>query len=432
MSSSLPFKKILQHIAFILFTLSGVITSCSSNDIRVPGCDLDKLNLNGNITRVDIATFSDIPFSEWNYGAKEKDSPVIRWDVQRLITYIGNSTIEFKPNGYAKKNTIYNRRGEILASGIITSQKNSPSRQLYHSLCPDYSEFNCKLKQAFDECNRVVEETYYDSQGIHFVKTISYNKKGDLDIVCCRYILSDMQTDCPTDSIFFHYTDYDILGNWTAASIRCKGAIKMNDFIATVKRKITFATDEPLQEYPFDLELVQYANQLSGPTKEYQKKSINVSDLTIDIPASLKKVEDWSFGDTQFYMYLDDYYLSLSTSTTPYIFSDPIALAYSAMSDQPFNLMMAKQAYDNNIRFMSIDSRDLLCVLENNPFYHWTYYMYTSGGKGGSPIIVDNIIYQNSIKGELTTISFGYDSSHGSSNRQIVDQILNSIRKRTY
>ena len=205
--------------AFRLSCLLAISILFFTNCGQSENCDLRGLNLNGNVKSVEIITKTPIPISEWLYANRKFGDFETTWAPSRSYSFLGNSKLEFNRRGNISRNTVYDSEGNQITWGRPSQHPTS----LYKHFAIEVNELYSTVTTKKDDQNRVIEEMYTQQGKDRYKRTISYNDKGDLDVVTCNYVLLtidvfDRKMES-TDTLKFQYTEFDSHDNWTKALV---------------------------------------------------------------------------------------------------------------------------------------------------------------------------------------------------------------------
>ena len=400
-------KSIIHLSLSIAFSL--LFMNCNHSAV----CDLQTLNLKGNVKTVEIVTQTPIPISEWLYANRVFGDFETYWSPVRSYSFIGNSILKFNKRGNITKNIVFNNDGKQIAKG----KPNQHPSPLYKHFAIDVNELYSDVTSKKDNRNRVIEELYTEKGIDRYKRTISYDKDGNIEMVTCNYLLAAFSAFDTTfesiDSLKFNYIEYDSHGNWTRALIKSNGYLKRNDYTMEVLRQITYyggSIHEPLINKLNDLNTREEKNYKTSNIT-YKHIKLSGDDLNIEVPINFEIFEQPVSGT--------NYYQSTATNTDGF-FSFNVLISYQSYdlikdfdsyTDYEFEESMRSTLESNGIQILVWCGSKIVTI--NGYKGVWcSYYHYPIGGMGGAPVKVEIYQFQDPITGKLTALTFGYDAAH--------------------
>lgn len=399
-------------------------TGCRQSE----NCDLRGLNLNGNVKSVEIITKTPVPISEWLYANRKFGDFETTWAPGRCYSFLGNSKLEFNKQGNITQNTIYNSEGKQIAKG----RSSHHSTNLYKHFAIEANELYSTVTLKKDDQNRVIEEMYTLQGKDRYKRTISYNEKGDLDIVTCNYVLLTMNILDhkieSTDTLRFQYMAYDCHDNWTKALVISNGYLKRNNYVMEVTRQITYFGNPEQSPLINTLQAVNYnaKSQFKRPKVTYVRKTPAKNGLSIEMPTTFEVFEQTIQGQNMF-QYLaknTEGYFSFSVHYSDS--AENLITEFDTFTDTEYEEAMRYVLEAGGVQIISWNGRGKTTI-DGHDGVWCSYYHYPTAGLGGTPIKVEIYQFQDPNTGIIATLTFGYDSAHAYEFAPQVDHMKNSI-----
>lgn len=408
-----------------LFAISILFsTGCGQSE----NCDLRGLNLNGNVKSVEIITKTPIPISEWLYANRKFGDFETTWAPSRSYSFLGNSKLEFNKRGNITRNTVYDSEGNQITWGRPSQHPTS----LYKHFAIEVNELYSTVTTKKDDQNRVIEEMYTQQGKDRYKRTISYNEKGDLDVVTCNYVLLtidvfDRKMES-TDTLRFQYTEYDSHDNWTKALVVSDGYLKRNDYVMEVTRQITYFGEPDQSPLINTLQALNYSakTQFKRPNITYERVTPAKNGLSIEMPTSFEVFEQSIQGQNMF---------QYSAKNTEGYFSfivqysdsaESLMKEFDSLTDSDYEAAMRYVLESGGIQIISWNGRGKTTI-DGREGVWCSYYHYPTAGLGGTPVKVDIYQFQDPKTGIIANLTFGYDSAHAYEFAPQVDHMKNSI-----
>ena len=405
----------------ILITFS---ISCSQSE----SCDLRGLNLNGNVKSVEIITETPIPISEWLYANRKLGDFETTWAPSRCYSFLGNSKLEFNKKGNITRNTVYDSEGNQITWG----RPSKHHANLYKHFAIEVNELYSTVTTKIDDQNRVIEEMYIQQGKEKYKRSISYNEKGDLDVVTCNYVpltmnLMDLRIES-TDTLRFQYTAYDSHDNWTKALVISNGYLNRNDYVMEVTRQITYFGDPEQSPLINTLQALNYnaKSQFKRPKITYVRKTPAKNGLSIEMPTTFEVFEQSIQGQNMFQYSaknIEGYFsfiLHYSDS------AGSLIKEFDSFTDTEYEAAMRYVLEAGGVQIISWNGRGKI-TQDGHDGVWCSYYHYPTAGFGGTPIKVDIYQFQDPNTGVIANLTFGYDSAHAYEFAPQVDHMKNSI-----
>ena len=404
------------HISCLLSILILFSTSCGQSK----NCDLRDLNLKGNVKSVEIITKTPIPISEWLYANRKFGEFETTWAPSRCYSFLGNSKLEFNRRGNITRNTVYDSEGNQIILGLPSRHPKS----LYNHFAIEVNELYSTVTTKKDDQNRIIEEMYTQLGIDRYKRTISYNEKGDLDVVTCNYVLLGESTD----TLRFHYTEYDSHDNWIKALVISDGYLKRNDYIMEVTRQITYFGEPDQNPLINTLQSLNYSAmvQFRRPNITYERVTPAKNGLSIEMPTNFEvfkqsipreNVFHYTAKNTEGYF---SFIVQYSDS------AESLMKEFDSLTDTEYEEDARYALESGGIQIISWNGRGKTTI--NGHEGVWvSYYQYPTAGLGGTPVKVEMYLFQNPSTGIIANLTFGYDTAHTYEFKPQVEHMLNSI-----
>lgn len=412
------------RISCLLAILIVFSTGCGQSE----SCDLRGLNLNGNVKSVEIITMTPIPISEWLYANRKFGEFETTWAPSRSYSFLGNSKLDFNKRGNIIRNTVYDSEGNQITWGRPSQHPTS----LYKHFAIEVNELYSTVTTKKDDQNRVIEEMYTQQGKDRYKRTISYNEKGDLDVVTCNYVLLtidvfDRKMES-TDTLRFQYTEFDSHDNWTKARVISNGYLKRNDYIMEVTRQITYFGEPEQSPLINTLQTLNYnaKTQFKRPNITYLRAAPAKNGLSIEMPTIFEVFEQSIQGQNMF---------QYSAKNTEGYFSfivqysdsaESLIKEFDSLTDTEYEEAMRYALEAGGIQIISWNGRGKTTI-DGHDGVWCSYYHYPTAGLGGTPVKVDIYQFQDPNTGIIANLTFGYDSAHAYEFAPQVDHMKNSI-----
>lgn len=412
------------RISCLLAILIVFSTGCGQSE----NCDLRGLNLNGNVKSVEIITMTPIPISEWLYANRKFGEFETTWAPSRSYSFLGNSKLDFNKRGNIIRNTVYDSEGNQITWGRPSQHPTS----LYKHFAIEVNELYSTVTTKKDDQNRVIEEMYTQQGKDRYKRTISYNEKGDLDVVTCNYVLLtidvfDRKMES-TDTLRFQYTEFDSHDNWTKARVISNGYLKRNDYIMEVTRQITYFGEPEQSPLINTLQTLNYnaKTQFKRPNITYLRAAPAKNGLSIEMPTIFEVFEQSIQGQNMF---------QYSAKNTEGYFSfivqysdsaESLIKEFDSLTDTEYEEAMRYALEAGGIQIISWNGRGKTTI-DGHDGVWCSYYHYPTAGLGGTPVKVDIYQFQDPNTGIIANLTFGYDSAHAYEFAPQVDHMKNSI-----
>ena len=391
-------------------------------------CDLRGLNLNGDVKSVEIITTTPIPITEWLYANRKFGDFETTWSPSRCFSFLGNSKLEFNKQGNITRNTIYDAEGNQISWGRPSQHPTS----LYKHFAIDVNELYSTVTTNRDDENRVIEEVYNQQGKDRYKRTVSYNEKGDLDVVTCNYVLLtinvfDSKIES-TDTLKFNYIEFDSQNNWTKAQIISNGKLDRNDYVMEVTRQITYFGEPEPSPLISTLQALNYnaKAQFKRPNITYKRVTPARNGLSIEMPTSFEVFEQSIQGQNMFQYVAKntDGYFSfiIQYSDT----ANDLIKEFDSLEDYEYEDAMRYVLESGGLQILSWNGRGKITI-DGHQGVWFSYNHYATGGVGGTPVRAELYQFQDPNTGIIATLTFGYDSAHAYEFAPQIDHMKNSI-----
>lgn len=219
-----------------LFPIVLVITALSSCTKygRQEGCHLDKMNVKGNVTKIETIVETTMPLTELfeNSFAPSKC----------VSMYSGNTEIDFDKQGNVKHSCGYGLDGKELYDVDIVSLDNADEQiPGVVGLIANQKIDDVKIVKSGD---KVVNAKYFSNGALIWEQKATYDKDGNIERIVKEYTSLNIKLDYSTisykDTTSYHYSDYDSHGNWTRAKVEYKGLLPKHSHIYTIFRQLSY------------------------------------------------------------------------------------------------------------------------------------------------------------------------------------------------
>lgn len=277
---------------------------------------------------------------------------------------------------------------------------------------------------------RIKKQDFSHDGELIFERIISYNLKGDIDMVVCQFhnlkIHVFDETLIPSDTTFFKYTQFDNIGNWIEATIAKHGRLKTDSYDLRVRRQITYSDQSRQKELHLDL---QNWNKevVNEDFHRTQLKTTSFFDesMQLAMPANMKMEDSISISKTLkiYKLDADKGFFSITISC-----GEQEGSIYD-FSDEQANESMTYNLAQNGIIILKWLGSSIRNINAKR-FVEFNYSHYASGGtlSTGDPIIVKILSFQEEESSKCTSISFGYDSNHAYLYEPLMDNIISTIK----
>ena len=386
------------------------------------------LNLNDDVKSVEIITTTPIPISEWLYANRQSGDFETTWAPSRSYSFLGNSKLEFNKQGNITRNTVYDSEGNQITWGRPAQHPTS----LYKHFAIEVNELYSTVATKKDAQNRVIEEIYTQQGKDRYKRTISYNEKGDIDVVTCNYVL--LTTDISdsimeyTDTMRFLYLEYDSHDNWTKALVISDGFMKRNDYVMEVRRQITYYGEPEQSPLINTLQALNYYAKATfqQPNITYVRVTPERNGLSIEMPTTFEVFEQTIQGQSMFIYsakHTDGYFSFIVQYSDS---AGNLIKDYDSLTDAEYEDAMRYALEAGGVQVISWNGRGKTTI-DGHEGVWCSYYHYPTGGVGGSPIKVVIYQFQDPKTGIIANLSFGYDSAHAYEFAPQVDHMKESI-----
>ena len=159
-----------------VFLLLPLFVSCVYN--REEGCHLDKLNVRGNVTRIETIVQSTMPLTELYYDS---------FDPSKVISMLGgNFVFDFDNYGDLKKVIGYGIDGNVL---LVTDNFNQ-TQEPYSAptiIGVSAKQAIIRLENVHESDGNVVNAKYYSGNELIWNQIVTYNNNGYVASIIKEY-----------------------------------------------------------------------------------------------------------------------------------------------------------------------------------------------------------------------------------------------------
>lgn len=415
---------------FFFLLISIFFVSCHSGYNRDVSCDLDKLNLKGNIVKMELITQTTIPISEWLYTTYDKVDLSRSYKHDAVYSFMGNSVLEFNNKGNICSQRIYNNQGKLLYNNkFLTSQ----TVTLYNPINPNINELVDELEFSYDETGRIVSQKTFHKGKLFLTRKVLYNSQGDIDKVICDFdgLAFHYGEDLivSSDTTFFIYLEYDSFKNWTLAEIYHKGRLSTDKYKFKVRRKITYYNEDTNDSQSLISQLPKWIEEtkLSNDSLSFAlvKKECFEKVLSLNIPSNAPlDIRNPMPNSLLYRMETKNGFFCVFLN-----YEQPLGNIFKDMTieeaDKGYSIALA-QSGDLVLGFLDYSSKELI---NNQQCSYLKYYSYASAGylSTGDPVITEMYKFQPVYGGMVYSVNIGYDSYHKYLYEELANKIKNSI-----
>ena len=367
----------------ILFCgLLAFLVACSTDEQT----DLNRLNIKGNVVKLEVSTQTTIPISEWLYTDIDKVDfhRSIRNDA--VYSFCGQSSMTFDKAGKLSELIVFDNMGNT----IYRNPELTRPLTLYNPININVNELADGWSYENDSMGRIVKQKNEHDGNLNFERFVTYNKRGDIDMIVCKYNHLKLQaydeTYTPADTTFFKYTQFDGEGNWTAATIQKRGRLKTDSYAMNVRRQLTYAEHEKQKDLIRNLQSWNEGIIKSMPVHIKMKPWYFFGDaLQLEMPERMRLEETLSTNDNLkvYKLDTDSGYFSISVSI-----GQQDESIYDATDEEANNAMTYSLA-QSGIVILKWQGFSIVNV-NGKRFGEINYSHYASGGflSTGDPVVV--------------------------------------------
>lgn len=402
--------------------LLAFLAACSTNEQT----DLNRLNIKGDVVKLQVSTQTTIPISEWLY------TDINTVDFNRSIrndavySFCGQSTMTFDKNGKLSELFVFDNMG----NPIYGNPELTRPLTLYNPININVNELADGWSFVNDSTGRIEKQESVHDGKLNFERLITYNKRGDIDMVVCKYNHLNLQayddTYTPADTTFFKYTQFDMEGNWTSATIQKRGRLKTDSYTMNVRRQLTYAEQEKQKDLISNLQ--SWNKEIIKDNSVYFKMKSQTffgGILQLNMPERMRMEEALSTNDNLkvYKLDTDSGYFSISISM-----GQQDGSIYD-VTDEEVNSAMTYMLAQSGIIILKWQGFSIVDI-NGKRFGEINYCHYASGGilSTGDPVAVRILSYQENGTNACVSISFGYDSCHESLYKPLVEKIISTIK----
>jgi hypothetical protein len=348
----------------ILLTTLSLLTSCSEYERR-QGCTLDKLNLQGNVVKVETIMRTTVPYTEMLAQSFNLNAAI--------FSICGNITLDFDHHGDIKEYTGYGIDGkELFNIDDITNQSIMKNISSVIGKSNELSFNDIKYKKGND--GKVVETDYMENGKLVYKQKAYYDKHGDCTHIIKSYEKLKVKVDGHTtienvDTTYFEYLGYDNYHNWTEALVIYKGVLPQQNDSYRIKRQITYDGEEEHKSLIDQLDEYNEVNDAQVSHCRYHRHSISgygdisIPDFMVSKEENKKVAESAApqgaiFCISTYQYHSEDVYATLNISTSPnngQLDFDQFTendLCYDAEADKIFKDQFTQMLASSNLRML--------------------------------------------------------------------------------
>ncbi len=370
----------------MLMTLLVCTVGCSYE--RKPNCHLDKLNVKGNVVKIETITNSTIPLTEMTYDIFGNNG---------INTMNGNVVVDFDNNGFIERYTGYGIDGKQ----IFSNRYFNKSDDYFPATIGGYENI-VRMETVKNDNGQVTEAIYYgQDQKPVFTMKMYYDEDGNATKI------TKEKSAFSKDSTEYKYLQFDQNGNWTEVEVSYNDFIESHHHKYTVKRQITY--DGESSKTP----LINLLNSYTASSTKYpyQLQTVKGSFFEMSVP-DFMTIKDLS-SNRRTYNSKDGgsemAYLAISLLPGNHIFAGATSsdFVYDAEADK-----MLHQRYSNQDELVRIFKWIPFEFVKINGYYamHIKYYRY--GNLTPLPQFVEQYVF-DSPQGEVdVTLSYRSDKQN--------------------
>lgn len=415
-------------LSTIISIASLFLLTCCNGGLK-ESSDLDKLNLKGDVVKLEILSETTIPMSEWLYTTFDLNEFSRTFRTDAIYSFIGNSCLNFDENGNVRSQIVYDNNGEVL---FVNNSINAPNLTLYNPINININELFDGWSFSYDNMGRIdTQDTSHDGK-LFFHRLISYNENGDINMVVNQHKSQALHYGdtviIPSDTTFFHYTKYDSKGNWTSGEIYQSAYASSKNFKFQVRRRITYRGDQSKQNNKFFKTSNNWEPNNNLPTNllNMTRKSCFSNAISLDLPSCMKlDIANPNPNGLSYKLEGIEGFFSVfiaQESSQQSIFNH-----YSLMNfDEGYTYMMMRNL---GIAVLKCTDYSIYKEINEQPCVTIKYYFYPTAGylETGYPIFTEIYQFQSPNGGDVYSVSIGYDSYHKCQYERIAEKIKNSI-----
>lgn len=270
-----------------------VLLSCCAKYERQENCDLDKLNVKGNVLKIETIVKSTVPMTEMFYETYNPEYVVTPSD--------GNYVVKFDKKGNVDTYTGYDMYGEELFS--VKNRQGEKQKDIIPGFVGAIVEKLENIEivdKEKDAQNKVVEIKWNKDGELKYINRLHYDKDGNISYISKKYItaldgyyknnafLGDIDFNY-YDTTFYFYSKYDEHGNWTEMEAVYHGVFPRHNYSYVVKRQITY---DDSKKQPALIKQLANFNRVQPQDLSKTKMDMLNGFGQIEVPVYLDAVDD--------------------------------------------------------------------------------------------------------------------------------------------
>lgn len=219
-----------------LFLITLCLLSCKEEYLRVEGCHLDKMGIQGNVVKIETIVQSTIPLTELYSNA---------FDPRYVLSmYAGNICIELDNQGNVKRSIGYGMDGQQLFNERYYIPKDDAGMTMGVPIGPDAKQVINDIETVLSDDGQVINVKYYSGNDLIWNQQAFYNSDGTFNTIIKEYESLSVRTDyfeiLYADTTRIKYLSYDSHDNWTEAEVDYVGILPKHAHKYKIKRQITY------------------------------------------------------------------------------------------------------------------------------------------------------------------------------------------------
>ena len=225
--------KISHFVYYISFSLLVLLSSCNHYE-RQSNCHLDKMNVNGDVTKIETIVVSSMPLTELYYGSFDPSTSISMAS--------GNFVYEIDNHGNVRNHIGYGINGEKLFETAVFVKDTANS--ISPGLLGATNQKITRIETVKSSNNRIVNTKYYSNSDLIWNQRVFYNDRGDVERIIKNYSSLEIKVGSISltyaDTTTLKYASFDEHGNWTKLLVDYKGILPKHNHQYTVLRQLTY------------------------------------------------------------------------------------------------------------------------------------------------------------------------------------------------
>ena len=421
-------------IVVVAGLIGAIVAYCIPTYERTENCDVAVLNLNGNVTKLEVISQTTIPISDWLYNDVKSDGSYERkLRADAIYSFIGNSAIYFDNKGNIKSQTVYDNEGAVLYDKLPYKIR---KLSLYSPVNINVIELSDGWSFKYDDKGRVSEQITKRGDEVFLHRYVSYNEDGDLSSIVCVYESLNLEVFdtvfTTTDTMSFNYLKKDHHNNWIYAEIVQRSHLKKGSYRTLVKRQITYDGEKvPPSELSRQIQPWnnKAKNECSPINCVYKINNWFGDHILCELP------KDMEMDNAKLKLSLQDYYHYTMPTDTSFF---NVAINKVDSKESIFNNLTQEEA-DLGLtytlgsqgtiltKFMGYKEKISINGVLGNTY---KYAFYATGGylTTAPPIYTELIQLRKSQYEPIYIVTIAYDSQHEYMYRPVAEHIKSSIK----